>query len=56
MGMEDREWYREKRIDWERGGLTERKRKKRIPAYLFWGLGVAFLIAVLWFCGRITVL
>jgi hypothetical protein len=49
MGMEDRDWYREKRIDWERGGLKERMRKKRVPKYIFWILAAFMAIAVIWF-------
>jgi hypothetical protein len=39
MGMEDREWYREKQIDWERGGLKDRNAKRHaFPVYLWWVL------------------
>jgi hypothetical protein len=31
VGIEDREWYREKKIDWNRGGLKERKGNTRRP-------------------------
>jgi hypothetical protein len=48
MGIEDRDWYREKRIDWERGGLKERTRKKRVPTYTFWLLAAIFAIAAIW--------
>jgi hypothetical protein len=52
MGQEDREWYREKRIDWERGGLIERKRKKKIPPFLFWAVVVLILVIVLRLCKK----
>ncbi len=29
MGIEDREWYREKKIDWDRGGLKEKRGSTR---------------------------
>jgi len=46
MGMADRDWYREKRIDWDRGGLRERKpARRRIPHYIWWIL-IAFLLIV----------
>jgi hypothetical protein len=46
MGMEDRDWYRDKRIDWERGGLRERNpTKRRFPKYTWWIL-VAILLIV----------
>jgi hypothetical protein len=50
MGIEDRDWYREKRIDWERGGLKERTRKKRVPTYTytFWFLAAIIAIAAIW--------
>ncbi len=37
MGMEDRDWYREKRIDWNSGGLKDgRERKRRVPGFVWW--------------------
>jgi hypothetical protein len=45
MGMEDRDWYREKRIDWERGGLTARRGKKRPPKSVWW-IGAAVIAAI----------
>ena len=45
MGMEDRDWYREKEIDWERGGLRERKAKRRrFLKYAWWILAALLLI------------
>ena len=45
MGMEDRDWYREKRIDWERGGLKERNEKRRLaPKYAWWILATVLLM------------
>ena len=45
MGMEDRDWYRDKKIDWERGGLQERNAKKRhFPGYAWWIAVVVFLL------------
>lgn len=29
MGMEDRDWYRERKIDWDRGGLKGKNAKKQ---------------------------
>jgi hypothetical protein len=46
MGMEDRDWYREKQIDWDRGGLRERNAKRRrFPKYT-WLILVAILLIV----------
>jgi hypothetical protein len=46
MGMEDREWYRDKQIDWDRGGLREKKpARRRFPKYTWWVL-VAILLIV----------
>lgn len=46
MGMEDRDWYREKRIDWDRGGLRKRNAKRRrFPGYLWWIVVAVLLIA-----------
>jgi hypothetical protein len=45
MGMEDRDWYHEKEIDWDRGGLREKKRR-RFPQYAWWILAVILLIAI----------
>jgi hypothetical protein len=45
MGIEDRDWYREKQIDWDRGGLKERKAKRpRFSRYAWWVLAVILLI------------
>ncbi len=44
MGMEDRDWYREKRIDWNRGGLRERHAKRRRFLGYFWWLLAAVLL------------
>ena len=49
LGMEDRDWYREKRIDWERGGLKERTGKKRVQKYIFWILAALAAVAAIWF-------
>ena len=39
MGIEDRDWYREKQIDWDRGGLRERRTGRgRSPHYRWWVL------------------
>ena len=39
MGIEDRDWYREKQIDWDRGGLRERGTGKgRSRKYRRWVL------------------
>jgi hypothetical protein len=48
MGMEDRDWYRDRRIDWERGGLRERKRKKGALTYAFWLLAAAAALSAAW--------
>lgn len=50
MGIEDRDWYREKEIDWERGGLRERRRKgRRRPPPSVWLIAViALIIALVW--------
>jgi len=45
MGMEDRDWYRERRIDWNRGGLRERHTKKRRVPSLVWWILVLFIAA-----------
>ncbi len=46
MGMEDRDWYREKKIDWNRGGLRERAAKRRrLPGYFWWLLAAVLLTA-----------
>ncbi len=52
MGMEDRDWYQEKRIDWERGGLKERKRKKRVPLSSFWIPAAIGAIVAIWLWKR----
>jgi hypothetical protein len=45
MGMHDRDWYREKQIDWKRGGLKQRNAKRRrFPKYLWWVLVVFILV------------
>jgi hypothetical protein len=45
MGMHDRDWYREKQIDWERGGLKHKNAKRhRYPGYLWWVLTALLLI------------
>lgn len=51
MGMYDRDWYREKKIDWDEGGLKERHAKRRrFPKYAWWVLAAILLIgAVLMF-------
>ena len=47
MGMEDRDWYREKEIDWDRGGLRERKQRRFPgPEYLLWILAAILLIVI----------
>jgi len=46
MGMEDRDWYRDKRIDWDRGGLRKRSSSRhRFPKYAWWVLAVLVLVA-----------
>ena len=46
MGIDDRDWYREKQIDWDRGGLKGRNAKRRrFPKYIWWIL-VAILLMV----------
>lgn len=46
MGMYDRDWYREKQIDWDQGGLKERNvKRRRFPKYIWWIL-VAILLIV----------
>jgi hypothetical protein len=46
MGMEDRDWYREKEIDWDRGGLRDRNAKRRrFRKYTWWILAIILLIA-----------
>lgn len=48
MGMEDRDWYREKKIDWERGGLRDRNSKKRrFPQYTWWIAAALVLLGVI---------
>jgi hypothetical protein len=49
MGMEDRDWYREKRIDWKRGGLRERAKKKYPSKYIVWILAAIIAITVIWY-------
>ncbi len=51
MGIEDRDWYREKQIDWDRGGLKDRNRKtrRRLPQSLWWMLALAFIIVAVWY-------
>jgi hypothetical protein len=44
MGMEDRDWYREKRIDWERGGLRERSVKERRFSKRAWWIALIILL------------
>jgi hypothetical protein len=45
MGMEDRDWYREKEIDWDRGGLRERNPlRRRFLKYPWWILVAILLI------------
>ncbi len=45
MGMEDRDWYREKRIDWNKGGLTERgAKRRRFPGCLWWIISAVLAI------------
>ena len=47
MGMEDRDWYREKEIDWDRGGLRDRNSKKRgFPKFAWWILAAIVLIVI----------
>jgi hypothetical protein len=54
MGMEDRDWYREKRIDWNRGGLRKRlTKKRRIPGYVWWILVLVLFIAAAALLGRL---
>jgi len=52
MGMEDRDWYRDKQIDWERGGLRQRNpTRRRFPKYAWWILAAILLIiaaALVW--------
>jgi hypothetical protein len=46
MGMEDRDWYRDKQIDWDRGGLRQRNPiNRRFPKYAWWLLFAVLLIA-----------
>jgi hypothetical protein len=53
MGMQDRDWYREKKIDWDRGGLKERGQKgPRVPKYIWWIVGVVLFIIAVFFLGR----
>jgi hypothetical protein len=49
MGIEDRDWYREKRIDWERGGLKWRTRKKSVSKYIVWILAAIIAITAIWY-------
>jgi hypothetical protein len=54
MGMEDRDWYREKRIDWNRGGLRERRiKKRRVPSPVWWILVLVLFIAAAALLGRL---
>ncbi len=47
MGMEDRDWYREKKIDWERGGLRERNsNKRRFRKYIWWVVAAIVFIVI----------
>ncbi len=49
MGIEDRDWYREKQIDWERGGLRNRqgRNRKRRSLSIWWILAaIALFIAI----------
>lgn len=47
MGMEDRDWYREKEIDWDRGGLRARgSKRRRFPNLAWWILAVVVLIVI----------
>ncbi len=47
MGMEDRDWYREKRIDWNKGGLTEKHSKnRRFPGWIWWIIAVVLVFFV----------
>jgi hypothetical protein len=48
MSMHDRDWYREKEIDWERGGLREKNSKKRrFRKYTWWILAaIVFIVAI----------
>jgi hypothetical protein len=46
MGIEDRDWYRDKQIDWERGGLRKRNSSRgRLPKYAWWILVAIIIIA-----------
>ena len=49
MGIEDRDWYREKRIDWERGGLKEHTEKKHLAKYAAWTVIGIIVIAAIWY-------
>lgn len=47
MGIEDRDWYRDKQIDWDRGGLRERTfGRRRAPQYRRWILVAILLLIV----------
>jgi hypothetical protein len=48
MGMDERDWYREKRIDWDRGGLREKyAKRRRFPKYAWWILVAVLLIVAI---------
>jgi hypothetical protein len=44
--MEDRDWYRDKQIDWDRGGLRQRNQTKRGLSKYAWWLLLAVLIII----------
>lgn len=50
MGMEERDWFREKRIDYEKGGLVHRNRKSsgdRPWGKVVVALGIATIIVLI---------
>jgi hypothetical protein len=48
MGMEDRDWYREKEIDLDHGGLRERNpQRSGFFKYRWWLLAAVLLIIAL---------
>jgi len=44
MGVQDRDWYREKQIDWDRGGLRARNEKRRRFTTCLWWTLAAILV------------
>ena len=46
MGMEERDWYREKEINWDRGGLRERYARRSCFFKYRWYVLAAILLIV----------